>query len=202
MVSRNGVDLDFFRPLDRDRIRKNWQVNRKLLISVGNLIELKGHHLIVQAMAEMPDYQLFIVGEGDWSWKLQSMVNELGLEDRIRFLGERKQQELVELYNCADALVLASSREGWANVLLEALACGTPVVATNISGTPEVIGAPEAGVLCEERSAQGIVDAVNGLFERYPDRKKTRQYAEKFSWQETTDGLVKIFEELAMKHRA
>ena len=73
------------------------------------------------------------------------------------------------------------------------MACGTPVVATKIWGTPEVVQAPEAGVLCEERSAQGIINAVNQLFASYPDRAKTRQYAEKFSWDETTAGLLKLF---------
>jgi glycosyltransferase involved in cell wall biosynthesis len=198
-VFRNGVDLDLFIPLDRNQLRKKWQIQDKLLVSVGNLIELKGHHLIIQAMISLTDYRLFIVGAGEWEDKLKAMTVMLGLEDRIRFLGERKQEELVELYNCADALVLASSREGWANVLLEALACGTPVVVTNISGTPEVIAAPEAGVLCDERSAEGIVDGVCRLFENYPSRKETRLYAEKFSWQETTDGIVKAFTELAAK---
>lgn len=195
-VFRNGVDLNLFAPLERYILREKWQVKTKLLISVGYLIERKGHHLIIEAMKSLPDYQLFIVGGGEWEGKLKSLALQMEVQDRVQFLGEVSQQQLPELYNCADALVLASSREGWANVLLEAMACGTPVVATNIWGTPEVIQSSEAGVLCQERSANGIVEGVTRLFNAYPDRRNTRTYAEKFSWDETTNGLVSLFSQI------
>jgi teichuronic acid biosynthesis glycosyltransferase TuaC len=195
-VFRNGVDLKLFAPLARDKVREKWQVKSKLLISVGYLIERKGHHLTIEAMSALQEYQLFIVGGGEWENKLKSQVLQLGLQDRVRFLGEVSQKLLPELYNCADALVLASDREGWANVLLEAMACGTPVVASNIWGTPEVVQSPDAGVLYEERSAKGIVEGVNRLFNAYPDRQATREYAEKFSWDETTNGLVDLFSKI------
>ena len=196
-VLRNGVDLTFFKPLSyRYSLKQKRQIQGKLLISVGYLIERKGHHLIIEALKKLPDYQLFIVGGGDWENKLKNLAVQMGVAERVRFLGEIEQQQLPELYNIADALVLASDREGWANVLLEAMACGTPVVASNIWGTPEVVQAPEAGVLCSERSPQGIVNAVNQLFLNYPDRDKTRQYAEKFSWDDTTAGLLMLFSEI------
>jgi glycosyltransferase involved in cell wall biosynthesis len=192
-VLRNGVDLQLFAPLDRDALREKWQIRGKLLISVGYLIERKGHYLIIEAMPSLPDYQLYIVGGGEWEEKLKAQAQVLGVQDRVRFIGEVGHSQLPELYNIADALVLASDREGWANVLLEAMACGTPVVASRIWGTPEVVQSPEAGVLCEERSAQGLVAAITQLFAHYPDRTNTRQYAEKFSWDETTSGLLKLF---------
>jgi glycosyltransferase involved in cell wall biosynthesis len=195
-VFRNGVDLKLFAPLARDKVREKWQVKSKLLISVGYLIERKGHHLTIEAMRTLQEYQLFIVGGGELENKLKSQVLQFGLQDRVRFLGEVSQKLLPELYNCADALVLASDREGWANVLLEAMACGTPVVASNIWGTPEVVQSPDAGVLYEERSAKGIVEGVNRLFNAYPDRQATREYAEKFSWDETTNGLVDLFSKI------
>jgi glycosyltransferase involved in cell wall biosynthesis len=192
-VLRNGVDLQLFSPLDREALREKWQINAKLLISVGYLIERKGHHLIIEAMSALPDYQLFIVGGGEWEAKLKAQAQTLGVADRVRFIGEVGHQHLPELYNIADALVLASEREGWANVLLEAMACGTPVVASKIWGTPEVVQTPAAGILCEERSAKGLVAAITQLFAHYPDRLETRKYAEKFSWEETTNGLLRLF---------
>jgi teichuronic acid biosynthesis glycosyltransferase TuaC len=107
------------------------------------------------------------------------------------------QARLRSLYNAVDCLVLASSREGWANVLLEAMACGTPVVASNVWGTPEVVASPDAGLLMEERNAAGIVRAVTQLRRALPERAATRRYAEQFSWEPTTAGQIEIFRKFA-----
>jgi glycosyltransferase involved in cell wall biosynthesis len=111
----------------------------------------------------------------------------------VSFLGSVAQPQLKEYYNAADAMVLASSREGWANVLLESMACGTPVVASNVWGTPEVVAAPEAGVLMPERTPEGIARALRTLRENYPDHAATRRYAENFSWDATTEGQIQLF---------
>lgn len=108
-------------------------------------------------------------------------------------MGLVPQAELRNYYGAADALILASSREGWANVLLEAMACGTPVVATRVWGTPEVVAAPAAGVLIDDRSGPGIADGVRRLFENAPARADTRAYAENFSWQDTSRGQMEVF---------
>ena len=92
--------------------------------------------------------------------------------------------------------MLTSSREGWANVLLEAMACGTPVVASNVWGTPEVVATAEAGVLMEERTSRGVVQAVNHLRAHYPDHAATRAYAERFSWDDTTRGQIALFRQV------
>ena len=94
-------------------------------------------------------------------------------------------------------MVLASSREGWANVLLESMACGTPVVASNIWGNPEVVQEPAAGVIAEPNTPDGIADSVRRLFAALPDRIATRAYAERFSWDETTAGQIRLFRALS-----
>jgi len=193
-ILRNGVDLKLFQPRDRQATRKRLGLTGPTLISVGLLIERKGHHLIVEAMASLPGYTLLIAGEGPERGNLERRIAELGLQDRVRLLGARPHDELPELYGAADALILASSREGWANVLLEAMACGTPAIGSPIWGNPEVIGKPEAGILMTERSAKGVIDAVKTLFgARMPTREATRRYAEDFSWDATTDGQIGLF---------
>ena len=190
---RNGVDLDFFNPGDREEIRRQLNISGKTLLSVGYLIERKGHHLIIEALSRLPDVRLYIAGEGEMSAQLHKFAADSGVADRVVFLGALDRVSLRRYMVAADALVLASSREGMANVLLESIACGTPVVATPLWGTPEVVAVPEAGVLTRDRSAAGIAEGVNRLFAHYPSREATRRYAEKFGWDDTTRGQLEIF---------
>jgi teichuronic acid biosynthesis glycosyltransferase TuaC len=148
-------------------------------------------------MAALPGYTLLIVGEGPERARLTAMIDRLGLADRVRLLGARPHAELPALYGAADALVLASSREGWANVLLEAMACGTPVIASNIWGNPEVVRSHVAGLMTESNTSEGIVAAACRLFADPPDRAATRAYAEQFSWDETTAGQLALFGSVA-----
>lgn len=194
VVLRNGVDLERFRPLDPVVCRARLGIaHRPTLLSVGYLIERKGHHLVIEALGRLPHFQLLIVGTGPERAALESLAASLGVAERVRFVGAVPQPELAAYYSAADMLVLASSREGWANVLLEAMACGTPVVATRIWGTPEVVAAPVAGRLVAERSAGSLVDAIEDLYARLPGRADVRRYAEQFDWSETTKGQLELF---------
>ena len=194
-VLRNGVDLQLFHPGGRDEARAALGLapGRFTLASVGHLIERKGHELVISALASLPEVDLLIAGAGPEEGALRRLAERLGLGDRVRFLGALAQPRLREVYVGCDALVLASSREGWANVLLEAMACGTPVAASNVWGTPEVVARPEAGELMPERSAAGVAAAVSALRDRPRDRVATRRYAEQFSWDATTQGQLALF---------
>jgi glycosyltransferase involved in cell wall biosynthesis len=192
-VLRNGVDLELFRPVDRAAARSALGLSRRTLASVGLLIDRKGHHHIIRALKDLPDNDLLIAGDGPDRRALERLVVEEGVADRVRFLGSVDQNRLREIYNAVDALVLASSREGWANVLLESMACGTPVVASAVWGTPEVVARPEAGVLMPSLDPQGVAEGVRRLFAAYPDRAATRRYAEGFNWNATTEGQLKLF---------
>jgi len=194
---RNGVDLDAFRPVDRQAARERFGVSGRVIASVGHLIERKGHNFVIEALAEHPAVTLLIAGDGPEEAALKALAKRLGVADRVHFLGRRPHDDLPHIYAAADALVLASSREGWANVLLESMACGTPVVATDIWGTGEVVAAPEAGVLVQERSGKGIAEGLTRLFAQMPDRAATRRYAEGFSWDETTQAQLALFRRLA-----
>jgi teichuronic acid biosynthesis glycosyltransferase TuaC len=195
-VLRNGVDLAMFHPCDRFAARARLGTPGPILLSVGNLIELKGHDLVIRALTALPQHILLIVGEGPDRAALERLALSLDLADRVRFLGRVAHHSLAEVYSAADALVLASRREGWPNVLLEAMACGTPVVASDVSSMCEIVAAPEAGVLMSERSANGVAAAVRSLIERPPERAATRRYAERFSWDETTQGQIALFLEI------
>ena len=195
-VLRNGVDVDAFHPPrgseDRAAARQALGLTRPTLISVGHLIERKGHALTIKAMPLLPEWDLIILGEGPDRAALEALIARLGLADRVRLLGARPHGQLAACYGAADAMVLASSREGWANVLLESMACGTPVVASDIPGNPEVVQCRDAGLIAP-RTPEGIAAGVRDLWAAPPDRAATRAYAERFGWAETSAGQYALF---------
>ncbi|MFZ5609460.1 MAG: glycosyltransferase family 4 protein [Pseudomonadota bacterium] len=195
-VLRNGVDLTLFSPRERGAARARHGLARPTLLSVGALIDRKGHDLVISALPDLPDMDLLIAGAGPEEGALKALARALGIDERVRFLGAVPHGELPTLYSAADIMVLASSREGWANVLLEAMACGTPVVASNVWGAPECVARPEAGRLMAERTPAGIVEAVRDLRANPPSRQETRLYAEGFGWEETTQGQIALFRSL------
>ena len=197
-VMRNGVDLERFHPIDRSEARKRLNFdNGRVLLSVGNLVELKGHHLAIEALLGLPENLiLVIVGTGPDLARLKALVEAKGLTRRVRFVGQVPNEQLKWWYSAADALVLCSSREGLANVLLESMACGMPVVATNIGGIPEVISTPNAGRLMHARSTVALVECLNDLFSDPPSRNAVRQHAECFGWESTTHAQLRLLKEI------
>lgn len=200
-VLRNGVDLERFKASNYDqqqnkKIEKG--IKQKLVLSIGWLIERKGHYLIIEAIKDLPDVTLAIAGDGPDRRALESLAAKYAVTDRVMFLGALPQQQLNDWLQAADASVLASSREGWANVLLESMASGTPVVATRVWGTPEVVASDEVGVLVE-RTVPSIAAGLKELLQRDIDRQAVRQYAERFDWDSTSDGQYEIFNRIVKR---
>ena len=194
-VLRNGVDLVRFVPEDRKAARERLGLPKdgRYLLMVANLVELKGHHIAIEALAQLPDVSLLIAGTGPEQAALKALASRTGVAGRVHWAGLVPQDELKWWYSAADALALCSSREGWPNVLLEAMACGTPVLSTNVSGTPDMVNSPVAGELMESRNAQALVKAWTQLHAHTPPRAATRAHAETFSWGATTQGQLDLF---------
>jgi glycosyltransferase involved in cell wall biosynthesis len=192
-VLRNGVDLGLFHPpVDRAAARAALGLRGPTLLSVGLLIPRKGHHHIIEALPALPDATLLIAGEGPERAALEALVGHLGLAARVRFLGGVPHAELPGLYGAADMLLLASEREGWANVLLEAMACGTPAIAGPAWGSREAISSPAAGMVLDAVTPGAIVEGVRHLLAAPPDRMATRRHAEAFGWGATTAGQLDL----------
>ncbi len=192
-VLRNGVDTELFRPCDRAAARRALGLERCTLLSVGHLIARKGHHHTIEAMRLLPEFDLLILGEGPERARLAALIERLGLLGRVRLLGAQPHADLARFYTAADALVLASSREGWPNVLLESMACGTPVLASDIPGNPEVVQSREAGLIIGRTTPSGIAETARRLFADPPPRAATRAYAERFGWGQTSAGQYALF---------
>jgi teichuronic acid biosynthesis glycosyltransferase TuaC len=204
-VMRNGVDLQRFRPVPAVQARQQLGIDGSpILLSVGNLLELKGHHLVIDALqaieARFPAARLIIIGQGPERQRLEARARERGVASRVTFAGAVPNAQLAAWYSAADVLVLASRREGWANVLLEAMACGTPVVATDAGGTSEVV-AGVAGVLIGERSGESLAAALRAILALPPARAAVRAYAEGFGWDETSQAQLHLFGRLAAAGR-
>ena len=195
LTIRNGVDTQLFYPEPgRDALRKQLGYNGFSLLSVGHLIERKGHDKIINLLAQLDDLQLHIAGDGPLEQQLRTQANRMGLSHRVHFIGHQSQAQLRQHYTAADCMVLASSREGWANVLLEAMACGCPVVATPAGGTPEVIAHPHAGIVSKDFSVEALLSALLTLKQNMPAREDVSAYARTLSWDQSIILLKQTFD--------
>lgn len=188
-VHYTGVDLERFRPQDRWAAKAKFGVTGLLAVSVGNLVKLKGHEIAAVAIGKMKGMTLIIAGSGeDEAWiRRQAMAAEE--PQRIRFVGAVPHEQMPDLLAAADVLVHASEREGLANVWVEALACGTPVISSDVGSAREVIDRPEAGRIVSERSAGAFAGAVGRFLSAEPDPGAARAAAERFSWARNTESL-------------
>ncbi|PWV58928.1 glycosyltransferase family 4 protein [Plasticicumulans acidivorans] len=201
VVLRNGVDLEQFQPGERAAARAQFGVTGRVIASVGHLIPRKGNEFIIRALPQLPDVSLLIAGDGPQRQMLTELAAQLGVAERVHFAGVVGHAQLAQVYSAADILVLATGHEGWPNVLLEAMACGTPVIATAVSGCPEIVTAPVAGRLIPDREPATIAAAVSALFEALPERAATRAYAEGFGWEPTTQGQLALFRDILARRR-
>jgi glycosyltransferase involved in cell wall biosynthesis len=194
MMMPNGVDLARFhlQPQASARTTLGWP-EQATLLSVGNLVENKGHHIAIETLVSLSDYRLVIAGEGSERRALEDLTKTLNVSSRVQFLGRVDQAQLALCYGAADILVLASSREGWPNVLLESMACGTPVVATRVGGVPEIVISSSAGRLMTARTAVDAVNAIKDLVAHMPTRNQVRSLAQGCSWQSTTLAQINLF---------
>jgi glycosyltransferase involved in cell wall biosynthesis len=205
-VVGNGVDLRHFRPIERSEARRRLGLppNARVLISVGGLVERKGFHRVIELLPELrqrfAELHYLIVGaagpEGDWTARLRAQVEQLRLESCVHFLGAVLPADLHVPLSAADVFVLATRNEGWANVFLEAMACGLPVVTTRVGGNAEVVCRPELGAVVPFGDPRALREAIEEALERDWDRAAIRRYAEENSWDHRVETLVDEFRAL------
>lgn len=186
-VIGNGVDLARFEPIDSKEAKNRLGIpmDARAIVSVGALTPVKGFQILIPSLTTIlrryPKARLYVVGEGNDRNKLQSLIQELGLEEHVFLVGSKPNEELKFWYSAADLSCLVSAREGWPNVVLESLACGTPVLATPIGGIPEILTSQELGVFVEqnpESIAAGLEFALNKQWER----SAIASYARRRTW--------------------
>ena len=195
-VARNGVDMERFRPGDRRAARAalGLPMDARLVLGVGRLVSNKGFHLAADCLRDLPsDVMLVLVGEGPD----QARIAAIG-GDRVRFLGGLPPDQVAQACRACDVLTLPSEREGWPNVVTEALASGLRVVATTVGGIPEILGNASLGdgtlgrlVPWNDRGA--LLRALASTLAETADPMRVRSYAEQFGWAPPVAQLVDCF---------
>lgn len=191
-VIPNGVDSERFRRMDRTDARRacGLPLDRTILLSVGAVYAGKGHHLVVEALRRLvqrwPDLLYVVVGDemhGDnYRLRLEQTIASYGLEPHVRFIGGRPHEDLPPWFAAADVFCLATRSEGWANVLLESIACGVPVVTTRVGGNAEIVRERIDGVLVPLGHISALASAIDEALTRSWDRDAMATYARGHSW--------------------
>lgn len=205
----NGIDTDVFHPRDRTASRAEYGVaaGRSLIVSAGHLIELKGHHRIIRAMRELADsgsdVELLIAGgrgrADDYEAEITREITALELGNRVRLLGHLDREALAKLMAAADLFCLASSREGWPNVVHEAMACGTPVVATNVGGVPEMIPSEQFGIIVPPDDASALAPALRRALSAQWRRDAIASWGRSRSWHQVAAEVIREMERVCVE---
>jgi glycosyltransferase involved in cell wall biosynthesis len=203
----NGVDTLKFHPLVRDDARKKLGLrgDGPVLISVGALVERKGFHRVFECLPALrrsfPDLRYLIVGgpgpEGDWSAELRRRATAHGVQDCVVFLGTMAPEALSVPLSAADVFVLATGNEGWANVFLEAMACGLPVVTTAVGGNAEVVSDACLGALVPLGDRERLTAALRDALTRAWNRDAIVAHAQAHGWESRVKVLCDEFQAIA-----
>lgn len=206
----NGVDIEGFSHIssnDLANVRETYQLdNRPIIFFVGTVMPRKGVVQLIRAFAAVAtnrndDVQLVIAGESDldesYTQRVRSLINELGIEDAVTFTGFLTDDHLVPLYGLSDIFVLPSFEEGFGMVVSEAMATGTPVVASDINGIRQQIEDGQTGFLVEpgnvEELAEALLNLLNDETMRETMAERSQRKANQFSWESVTDQYVDVY---------
>jgi len=206
-VIYNGVDTNFFHPMNKEKSRNKLGLpkNKTLILTIRRLVYKNGLNTLIESASlltrDYPDLLFVIIGGGPDKRLIEKRARELGINDNIRLTGFVPEKLLPLYYNAADYFVIpSSSGEGLPMVLLEAMACGLPVIATTIGGTPEVIKDMKNGVLVPPRNQKALAQAISKLLslqrESQAIRIESRKTVERnFTWDENVRQLNEIYKE-------
>ncbi|MEM7707658.1 MAG: glycosyltransferase [Pseudomonadota bacterium] len=194
----NGVDLERFQRLGQAQCREKLGIAKteKMLLYVGNLKQVKGVDRLIAGFtqAAVRDCRLFIVGDGSELATLKEQARSAGVADRVWFAGRRPHHEIPMLMSAADLVCLLSRNEGVPNVLLEAMATGTPVLASQVGGIPEVVQEGKNGLLVDASSPDHVAAAINDILRRRWDAAKVRDSVRGLTWDRNAAETVSVLD--------
>jgi glycosyltransferase involved in cell wall biosynthesis len=195
-VVGNGVDALKFMPHSRLEMRRKLGLpsDRPILISVGQLNANKGFHVLIDSLTPLKSsgVLLLIIGEGHSRTHLEMQIREARLDSYVKLVGAIPHHQLAEWYSAADLFCLASSSEGCPNVVLEAMACGLPVVATGIGGIPELVVSSTFGTLVE-RKPEAFSSALDEALHKTWDHDAIATHARSHDWDKVSAQVMDVY---------
>ena len=199
-VIPNGYDEKLFKsiPIYKAREILGIPLNKKILLSVGNLVDVKGHTYLIDAMSyvlkKRNDVILLIVGSGVLRENLEKKARDLGLNEKILFVGGRKHHEIPFWMNSCDLFVLPSLSEGFPTVIPEAMACGKPVIASRVGGVPEIISNSDVGILVNPKEPEILAVAILEMLEKKWKSEYILRHAKMYSWSNLTKQIIDVYQ--------
>lgn len=196
-VIYNGVNIDK-RPVTFSEPRESADKTIKLIF-VGHLIRRKGLDILLDALKILDDYQfnLDVIGNGPKKLEYEKLSENYGLKDKVNFVGEISNPDLLKKLPYYDYLVLPSRYETFGIVLIEAMSCGLPVISTKVASIPEIVTSEEVGILVEPDSPESFAKGIIKAFNKKWDRGKIKKYAKNFSIEKTVEKIEQAYDELS-----
>jgi teichuronic acid biosynthesis glycosyltransferase TuaC len=197
-----GFDSRLFQPTGKEeaRISLGLPVEKQILLTVANLVPQKGHTYLLDSLKKITgsrsNFVLVIVGGGELERDLRQKTADLGLGDAVIFAGPRPHEEIATWINACDLFVLPSVSEGSPTVLTEVMACGKPIVATNVGGIPDILKDGDTGYLVPPREVDDLADAVLRALDRSWSEEEIRKHALPFSWDTLASEIVEVYSEI------
>lgn len=197
-VITNGVDKNLFKQMDKMYCRKSLglESDKKIILFIGHLVPVKGVDCLIDAFSciskKCENSSLVIVGDGALKHEMLRKINTLGLKDRIKLISSTPHDKIPLWINSCDVLCLPSLNEGCPNVVLEALACGRPVVATNVGGIPDIIDTPDLGILVPPKNPEKLAAALETALNKHWDLKRANEKISSYSWSMNAEKLLEI----------
>lgn len=201
-VIPTGYSEKIFQPMDKTYARNSLSLHRdrKLLLFIGNLVRVKGTDILIDAFRiisdTFTDIELFVIGDGAEKENLMNQATRLGIENKIHFLGSRDRNAVCLYINAADIVVVPSRNEGRSVVVLEALACGKPVVASRVGGIPETIIDDNLGILIDKEDPAALASGITNALSREWDSKYLSDYAMQYTSKRMAEELSQVYERL------
>lgn len=204
-----GVQENIFFPRgEKKSLRQQLKLSEKdtILLFVGNLIPVKGLKFLFRAFKQVCEkhssIKMIIIGGGDLEVSLKKFAHTLGIEPNIIWAGRKTHSEIPFWMSAVDFLVLPSLNEGYPMVVLEALACGTPVIASRVGGIPEILVSPDFGIMVPSCDSEALAQAILNVVSKNWDQTKLVAYARANTWAERAQRFLKVYHNVIKKTAA